>query len=99
MIITILLPVLFLTNPLTLMCSLGFASSFYSPLCFSQPSRTNDSGLLTHKETLPVRSVVLGDVHRPGSERAYRVGPLRCHGDSKSIPEPSMSPCKEMLFA
>ncbi|XP_029001997.1 contactin-associated protein-like 4 [Betta splendens] len=42
---------------------------------------TNDSGLLTHKETLPVRSVVLGDVHRPGSEAAYRVGPLHCHGD------------------
>ncbi|XP_076010526.1 contactin-associated protein-like 4 [Genypterus blacodes] len=42
---------------------------------------TNDSGLLTHKETLPVRSLVLGDVQRPGSEAAYRVGPLRCHGD------------------
>uniref|UniRef100_A0A8C2XLG2 Contactin associated protein like 3 n=1 Tax=Cyclopterus lumpus TaxID=8103 RepID=A0A8C2XLG2_CYCLU len=41
----------------------------------------NDSGLLTHKETLPVRSLVLGDVQRPGSESAYRVGPLRCHGD------------------
>nr|XP_033956820.1 contactin-associated protein-like 4 [Pseudochaenichthys georgianus] len=41
----------------------------------------NDSGLLTHKETLPVRSLVLGDVHRPGSESAFRVGPLRCHGD------------------
>ncbi|XP_071402445.1 contactin-associated protein-like 4, partial [Centroberyx affinis] len=41
----------------------------------------NDSGLLTHKETLPVRSVLLGDVQRPGSEGAYRVGPLRCHGD------------------
>ncbi|KAM7408345.1 hypothetical protein PAMA_002178 [Pampus argenteus] len=41
----------------------------------------NDSGLLTHKETLPVRSLVLGDVHRSGSESAYRVGPLRCHGD------------------
>uniref|UniRef100_A0A3Q3M7H4 Contactin-associated protein-like 4 n=1 Tax=Mastacembelus armatus TaxID=205130 RepID=A0A3Q3M7H4_9TELE len=41
----------------------------------------NDSGLLTHKETLPVRSLVLGDIHRPGSEAAYRVGPLHCHGD------------------
>ncbi|TKS86038.1 Contactin-associated protein like 5-1 [Collichthys lucidus] len=41
----------------------------------------NDSGLLTHKETLPVRSLVLGDVQRPGSESAYRVGHLRCHGD------------------
>uniref|UniRef100_A0A3Q3E2H3 Contactin associated protein like 3 n=1 Tax=Labrus bergylta TaxID=56723 RepID=A0A3Q3E2H3_9LABR len=42
---------------------------------------TEDSGLLTQTETLPVRSLVLGDVQRPGSEAAYRVGPLRCHGD------------------
>ncbi|KAM9803656.1 contactin-associated protein-like 4 [Neosynchiropus ocellatus] len=42
---------------------------------------TDDSGLLTHKETLPVRSLVLSDVQRPDSERAFRVGPLRCHGD------------------
>ncbi|XP_045905677.1 contactin-associated protein-like 4 isoform X1 [Micropterus dolomieu] len=41
----------------------------------------DDSGLLIHKETLPVRSLVLGDIQRPGSEAAYRVGPLRCHGD------------------
>ncbi|XP_034468842.1 contactin-associated protein-like 4 [Hippoglossus hippoglossus] len=40
-----------------------------------------DSGLLTHKESLPVRSLVLGDIQRPGSEAAYLVGPLRCHGD------------------
>ncbi|KAK2822855.1 hypothetical protein Q5P01_022920 [Channa striata] len=40
-----------------------------------------DSGLLTHKESLPVRSLVLGDIQRPGSEATYRVGPLRCHGD------------------
>ncbi|XP_060940143.1 contactin-associated protein-like 4 [Limanda limanda] len=40
-----------------------------------------DSGLLTHKESLPVRSLVLGDLQRPGSEAAYLVGPLRCHGD------------------
>uniref|UniRef100_A0A3Q3WFW0 Uncharacterized protein n=1 Tax=Mola mola TaxID=94237 RepID=A0A3Q3WFW0_MOLML len=42
----------------------------------------NDSGLITHKETLPVRSLLLGDIQRPGSEAAYRVGPLRCHGDN-----------------
>ncbi|XP_037314546.2 contactin-associated protein-like 4 isoform X2 [Pungitius pungitius] len=40
-----------------------------------------DSGLITHKENLPVRSLVLGDVQRAESEAAYRVGPLRCHGD------------------
>ncbi|KAM7013137.1 contactin-associated protein-like 4 [Tautogolabrus adspersus] len=42
---------------------------------------TSDSGLLTHKETLPVRSLVLGDIQRSGSEAAYRVGPMLCHGD------------------
>ncbi|KAM6984662.1 LOW QUALITY PROTEIN: contactin-associated protein-like 4 [Aplochiton taeniatus] len=41
----------------------------------------NDSGLLSHKEHLPVTAIVIGDVQRPGSEAAYRVGPLRCHGD------------------
>ncbi|XP_077463030.1 contactin-associated protein-like 4 isoform X1 [Stigmatopora argus] len=41
---------------------------------------TNDSGFLTHKETLPVRSLVLGSIE-PDSEAAYKVGPLRCHGD------------------
>ncbi|KAM4591135.1 contactin-associated protein-like 4 [Odontesthes bonariensis] len=41
----------------------------------------NDSGLLTHKESLPVRSLVLGDIQKPGSDSAYKVGPLRCHGD------------------
>lgn len=46
-------------------------------------SRAEDSGLLTHKENLPVRSLVLGDVQRPGSEAAYLVGPLRCNGDSE----------------
>lgn len=65
-----------------------FSSSSSSPFVLPLLSRSDDSGLLTHKDTLPVRSVVLGDVHRPGSESAYRVGPLRCHGDSKSGPEP-----------
>uniref|UniRef100_A0A672IGP5 Contactin associated protein like 3 n=1 Tax=Salarias fasciatus TaxID=181472 RepID=A0A672IGP5_SALFA len=51
-----------------------------------RPEWLTDSGLLTHKETLPVRSLVLGDAQRPGSESAYRVGPLLCHGDSESRP-------------
>ncbi|XP_008432146.1 contactin-associated protein-like 4 isoform X1 [Poecilia reticulata] len=42
---------------------------------------TEDSGLVTHKESLPVRSLVVGDLQRPGSEAAYMVGPLRCYGD------------------
>lgn len=71
------------------------SSSFHLPLfsllCFllflyfsSSSSRTEDSGPLTHKENLPVRALVLGDIRRPGSEAAYWVGPLRCHGDSRS---------------
>ncbi|XP_038124875.1 contactin-associated protein-like 4 [Cyprinodon tularosa] len=56
-------------------------SSFYCNCDADYNLWTNDSGLLTHKENLPVRSLVLGDIHRPGSEAAYRVGPLRCHGD------------------
>uniref|UniRef100_A0A3B5MXX6 Uncharacterized protein n=1 Tax=Xiphophorus couchianus TaxID=32473 RepID=A0A3B5MXX6_9TELE len=42
---------------------------------------SEDSGFISHKESLPVRSLVLGDVQRPGSEAAYRVGSLQCHGD------------------
>ncbi|KAM6916360.1 contactin-associated protein-like 4 [Xenentodon cancila] len=42
---------------------------------------THDSGLLTHKESLPVRSLVLGDVQGSSSGSAYKVGPLHCHGD------------------
>uniref|UniRef100_A0A8D2ZPA0 Contactin associated protein like 3 n=1 Tax=Scophthalmus maximus TaxID=52904 RepID=A0A8D2ZPA0_SCOMX len=70
-------------------CACGRQGSCVEPHhgCNCDADRTewaNDSGLLTHKETLPVRSLVLGDVQRPGSEGAYRVGPLRCHGD-KSV--------------
>ena len=64
----------------------NYSISFHYFFCviLSLPCRANDSGLLTHKESLPVRSLVLGDVHRPGSESAYKVGHLRCNGDSKS---------------
>uniref|UniRef100_A0A8C2KE28 Contactin associated protein like 3 n=1 Tax=Cyprinus carpio TaxID=7962 RepID=A0A8C2KE28_CYPCA len=43
---------------------------------------SNDSGLLSHKEHLPVRALTVGDINRSGSEAAYRVGPLQCYGDS-----------------
>ncbi|KAM8859383.1 contactin-associated protein-like 4 isoform 2-T7 [Spinachia spinachia] len=67
-------------------CSCGLQENCVDPRhsCNCDADRgewAHDSGLLTHKQTLPVRSLVLGDVHRPGSEGAYRVGPLRCHGD------------------
>uniref|UniRef100_A0A8C1X5C8 Contactin associated protein like 3 n=1 Tax=Cyprinus carpio TaxID=7962 RepID=A0A8C1X5C8_CYPCA len=42
----------------------------------------NDSGLLSHKEHLPVRGLAVGDINRSGSEAAYRVGPLQCYGDN-----------------
>ncbi|XP_038163351.1 contactin-associated protein-like 4, partial [Cyprinodon tularosa] len=44
----------------------------------------NDSCLLNHKESLPVRLLALGDVQSTGLEISYKVGPLRCYGD-KSI--------------
>ncbi|XP_058644606.1 contactin-associated protein-like 4 isoform X4 [Onychostoma macrolepis] len=43
---------------------------------------SNDSGLLSHKEHLPVRVLAVGDINRSGSEAAYRVGPLQCYGDN-----------------
>uniref|UniRef100_A0A8C7ZEV1 Contactin associated protein 2 n=1 Tax=Oryzias sinensis TaxID=183150 RepID=A0A8C7ZEV1_9TELE len=43
-----------------------------------------DSGLLVYKEHLPVSQVAVGDTNRPGSEAKLTVGPLRCHGDSKT---------------
>ncbi|XP_017276057.1 contactin-associated protein-like 4 isoform X2 [Kryptolebias marmoratus] len=56
-------------------------SSFYCNCDADYDQWTDDSGLLTHKESLPVRSLVLGDIQRSRSEAAYKVGPLRCHGD------------------
>ncbi|XP_058847925.1 contactin-associated protein-like 5 isoform X1 [Acipenser ruthenus] len=42
---------------------------------------TNDSGLLTFKEHLPVTKIVIGDINRASSEAAYKVGLLQCNGD------------------
>lgn len=47
--------------------------------------RRDDSGLLVYKDHLPVSQVAVGDTNRPGSEAKLTVGPLRCHGDRKSI--------------
>uniref|UniRef100_A0A8B9K345 Contactin associated protein like 3 n=1 Tax=Astyanax mexicanus TaxID=7994 RepID=A0A8B9K345_ASTMX len=41
----------------------------------------NDSGFISLKEHLPIRLLAVGDISRPGSEAAYRVGPLQCYGD------------------
>ncbi|XP_049324954.1 contactin-associated protein-like 5 isoform X2 [Astyanax mexicanus] len=42
----------------------------------------NDSGFISLKEHLPIRLLAVGDISRPGSEAAYRVGPLQCYGDN-----------------
>uniref|UniRef100_A0A3Q3IM13 Contactin associated protein like 3 n=1 Tax=Monopterus albus TaxID=43700 RepID=A0A3Q3IM13_MONAL len=66
-------------------CACGLQGDCVDPQhycnCDADRTETEDSGLLTHMGSLPVRSLVLGDIQRPGSEATYRVGPLRCHGD------------------
>ncbi|XP_053114143.1 contactin-associated protein-like 5 isoform X2 [Hemicordylus capensis] len=42
---------------------------------------TNDTGLLSFKDHLPVNQIVVSDTNRPNSEAVWRIGPLRCHGD------------------
>ncbi|MBN3295402.1 CNTP5 protein, partial [Amia calva] len=42
---------------------------------------TNDSGLLSFKDHLPVTEIAFGDINRPGSEAVYKVGHLQCYGD------------------
>ncbi|XP_051972805.1 contactin-associated protein-like 5 isoform X2 [Xyrauchen texanus] len=43
---------------------------------------SKDSGMLSHKDHLPVQALAVGDINRSGSEAAFRVGPLRCYGDN-----------------
>lgn len=45
--------------------------------------RTHDSGPLSFKDHLPVTEISFGDINRVDSEAAYRVGHLKCYGDSK----------------
>uniref|UniRef100_A0A8D0HL23 Contactin associated protein family member 5 n=1 Tax=Sphenodon punctatus TaxID=8508 RepID=A0A8D0HL23_SPHPU len=42
---------------------------------------TNDTGLLAFKDHLPVTQMVITDTNRSNSEAAWKIGPLRCHGD------------------
>lgn len=46
-------------------------------------SRTNDTGLLAFKDHLPVTQIVITDTNRSNSEAAWKIGPLRCYGDSE----------------
>uniref|UniRef100_A0A8C2G751 Contactin associated protein-like 5a n=1 Tax=Cyprinus carpio TaxID=7962 RepID=A0A8C2G751_CYPCA len=41
----------------------------------------NDTGILSYKEHLPLREIVIGDTYRLGSEAMYVVGPLQCSDD------------------
>ncbi|KAM8800697.1 contactin-associated protein-like 3 [Rhynchonycteris naso] len=43
---------------------------------------TSDTVVLSHKEHLPVRSIVRTDMGQPHSEAAYTLGPLLCGGDN-----------------
>uniref|UniRef100_A0A3Q3N8A4 Contactin associated protein family member 5 n=1 Tax=Mastacembelus armatus TaxID=205130 RepID=A0A3Q3N8A4_9TELE len=42
---------------------------------------TNDTGILSYKDHLPVSQIVIGDTNRTGSQAVYSIGPLRCYGD------------------
>nr|XP_034955725.1 contactin-associated protein-like 4 [Zootoca vivipara] len=42
---------------------------------------TNDTGLLSYKDHLPVAELFITDTNRPNSEAAYKLGPLLCQGD------------------
>lgn len=60
---------------------------------FVVPLRTNDTGLLSYKDHLPVSRMVVGDTDRTGSEALHHVGPLRCYGDSRWSPQDPFSWC------
>nr|XP_033803133.1 contactin-associated protein-like 5 isoform X2 [Geotrypetes seraphini] len=44
---------------------------------------TNDTGLLSFKDHLPVTRIVITDTNRSNSEAAWKIGPLQCYGDRK----------------
>ncbi|KAJ8262767.1 hypothetical protein COCON_G00152240 [Conger conger] len=67
-------------------CSCGLRETCVHPDqdCTCDPDgkeRTNDSGLLSFKDHLPITEIAFGDLSRAGSEAAFKVGHLQCHGD------------------
>uniref|UniRef100_A0A2K6G7E9 Contactin associated protein family member 4 n=1 Tax=Propithecus coquereli TaxID=379532 RepID=A0A2K6G7E9_PROCO len=58
-------------------------SQYYCNCDADRNEWTNDTGLLSYKEHLPVTKIVITDTGRPHSEAAYKLGPLLCRGDSK----------------
>ena len=64
--------------------SLGFSLSLSLSLSHSHCLiyRVNDTGLLSYKDHLPLREIAIGDTNRTGSEVVFKIGPLRCYGNS-----------------
>uniref|UniRef100_A0A8C5VRK9 Contactin associated protein family member 4 n=1 Tax=Microcebus murinus TaxID=30608 RepID=A0A8C5VRK9_MICMU len=56
-------------------------SQYYCNCDADRNEWTNDTGLLSYKEHLPVTKIVITDTGRPHSEAAYKLGPLLCRGD------------------
>ncbi|XP_045389993.1 contactin-associated protein-like 4 isoform X6 [Lemur catta] len=56
-------------------------SQYYCNCDADRNEWTNDTGLLSYKEHLPVTKIVITDTGRPHSEAAYKLGPLLCQGD------------------
>uniref|UniRef100_A0A8C9JAE7 Contactin associated protein family member 4 n=1 Tax=Piliocolobus tephrosceles TaxID=591936 RepID=A0A8C9JAE7_9PRIM len=67
-------------------CSCGLEgncidSQYYCNCDADRNEWTNDTGLLSYKEHLPVTKIVITDTGRLHSEAAYKLGPLLCRGD------------------
>ncbi|XP_012496971.1 PREDICTED: contactin-associated protein-like 4 [Propithecus coquereli] len=60
-------------------------SQYYCNCDADRNEWTNDTGLLSYKEHLPVTKIVITDTGRPHSEAAYKLGPLLCRGDTPTI--------------
>ncbi|XP_023608312.1 contactin-associated protein-like 4 isoform X6 [Myotis lucifugus] len=56
-------------------------SQYYCNCDADRNEWTNDTGVLSYKEHLPVTKIVITDTGRPHSEAAYKLGPLLCRGD------------------
>uniref|UniRef100_A0A8C4LKK4 Uncharacterized protein n=1 Tax=Equus asinus asinus TaxID=83772 RepID=A0A8C4LKK4_EQUAS len=67
-------------------CTCGFAgtcidSRYHCNCDADRDEWTNDTGVLSYKEHLPVMQIVVTDTAHRSSEAAYRLGPLLCQGD------------------
>uniref|UniRef100_A0A8C1NEX1 Contactin associated protein like 2b n=1 Tax=Cyprinus carpio TaxID=7962 RepID=A0A8C1NEX1_CYPCA len=62
-------------------CACGIERNCTDPRYYYLMPFSFYAGMLMYKDHLPVSQVVVGDVHRSGSEARLTVGPLRCQGD------------------